>query len=177
MTLGIPGDSVTAALMGGLIIHGLRPGPALFADSPQVVSEIFATVLMATILMVLIQCVGIKLFVRILNVPVHYLNAALVILSLVGSFALRSNFFDVILTLAIGLFGYLMIRGGFPTAPIVLGLVLGSMFEGEFRRALKLSHGSMTIFFKRPVSCVFILIGLAVIGNACLKAWKKKPET
>ncbi|WP_302327164.1 tripartite tricarboxylate transporter permease [Enterocloster lavalensis] len=177
MTLGIPGDSVTAALMGGLIIHGLRPGPALFADSPQVVSEIFATVLMATILMVLIQCVGIKLFVRILNVPVHYLNAALVILSLVGSFALRSNFFDVILTLMIGLFGYLMIRGGFPTAPIVLGLVLGSMFEGEFRRALKLSHGSMTIFFKRPVSCVFILIGLAVIGNACLKAWKKKPET
>ena len=65
----------------------------------------------------------------------------------------------------------------FTAAAIVLGLVLGSMFEGEFRRALKLSHGSMTIFFKRPVSCVFILIGLAVIGNACLKAWKKKPET
>ncbi len=174
MTLGIPGDSVTAALMGGLIIHGLRPGPALFSDSPQLVSEIFATVLMATILMVLLQCVGIKLFVRILNVPVHYLNAALVILSLVGSFALRSNFFDVILTLVIGLVGYLMIRGGFPTAPIVLGLVLGSMFEGEFRRALKLSHGSMKIFFTRPVACAFILVGLAVIANACLKAPKKK---
>ncbi len=176
LTLGIPGDSVTAALMGGLIIHGLRPGPALFSDSPQMVAEIFATVLMATILMVLIQCVGIKLFVRILNVPVHYLNAALVILSLVGSFALRSNFFDVILTLAIGLFGYLMIRGGFPTAPIVLGLVLGSMFEGEFRRALKLSHGSIAIFFKRPVACVFVLIGLAVVANACLKTLKRKPE-
>ncbi len=129
MTLGIPGDSVTAALMGGLIIHGLRPGPALFTDSPGLVAEIFATVLMATLLMVLIQCVGIRLFVQILNVPVHYLNGALVILSLVGSYALRGNFFDVLLTLVIGMFGYLMIKGGFPTAPIVLGLVLGSMFE------------------------------------------------
>lgn len=173
MTLGIPGDSVTAALMGGLIIHGLRPGPALFSDSPEFVSEIFATILMATILMVLIQCVGIKLFVRILNVPVHYLNAALVILSLVGSFALRSNFFDVILTLVIGMAGYLMLKGGFPTAPIVLGLVLGSMFEGEFRRTYKLSHGNMSIFFTRPVACVFILVGAIVIVNACCKARKK----
>lgn len=174
MTLGIPGDSVTAALMGGLVIHGLRPGPALFTDSANIVSEIFATILMATILMVLIQCVGIKLFVRILNVPVHYLNATLVILSLVGSYALRGNFFDVIMTLVIGMFGYFMIKGGFPTAPVVLGLVLGSMFEGEFRRALKLSHGSMSIFFTRPVACAFVLIGLAVIVNAGYKAWKKR---
>ncbi len=174
MTLGIPGDSVTAALMGGLIIHGLRPGPALFTDSPGLVAEIFATVLMATLLMVLIQCVGIRLFVQILNVPVHYLNGALVILSLVGSYALRGNFFDVLLTLVIGMFGYLMIKGGFPTAPIVLGLVLGSMFEGEFRRALKLSHGSIRIFFTRPAACVFVLIGIGVIANACWKGWRKK---
>ena len=159
LTLGIPGDSVTAVMMGGLVIHGMRPGPALFTDYGDVMTQIFTTVLIATILMVAIQCVGIKLFVRVLNVPINYLNAALVILSLVGSYALRGNYFDVLLTLGIGFAGYLLIKGGFPTAPIVLGLVLGSMFEGETRRALKLSGGSMSIFFTRPVACVLSIPG------------------
>ena len=92
LTLGIPGDSVTAVLLGGLMIHGLRPGPALFSDTPDIVVGIFTTILVATIAMVLIQMVGIKLFVRILNIPVHYLSGILVVLSLVGSFALRSRF-------------------------------------------------------------------------------------
>lgn len=173
LTLGIPGDSVTAVLMGGLVIHGMRPGPALFTDYGDVMTQIFTTVLIATILMVAIQCVGIKLFVRVLNVPINYLNAALVILSLVGSYALRGNYFDVLLTLGIGFAGYLLIKGGFPTAPIVLGLVLGSMFEGETRRALKLSGGSMSIFFTRPVACVFLLIGMIVILSSLYKVIRK----
>ena len=78
LTLGIPGDSVTAVLLGGLMIHGLRPGPALFSDTPDIVVGIFTTILVATIAMVLIQMVGIKLFVRILNIPVHYLSGILV---------------------------------------------------------------------------------------------------
>ena len=119
LTLGIPGDSVTAVLLGGLMIHGLRPGPALFSDTPDIVVGIFTTILVATIAMVLIQMVGIKLFVRILNIPVHYLSGILVVLSLVGSFALRSNFFDVLLTLGIGLFGYFFVKAGFPSAPVV----------------------------------------------------------
>lgn len=173
LTLGIPGDSVTAVLMGGLVIHGMRPGPALFTDYGDVMTQIFTTVLIATILMVAIQCVGIKLFVRVLNVPINYLNAALVILSLVGSYALRGNYFDVLLTLGIGFAGYLLIKGGFPTAPIVLGLVLGSMFEGETRRALKLSGGSMSIFFTRPVACVFLVIGMIVILSSLYKVIRK----
>ena len=164
-------------LIGGLVIHGMRPGPSLFTDYGDVMTEIFTTVLIATIMMVVIQCVGIKLFVRVLNIPVNYLDAALVILSLVGSYALRSNYFDVVLTLGIGFAGYLLIKGGFPTAPIVLGLVLGSMFEGETRRALKLSGGSIDIFFTRPVACIFILIGFVVIASSVwksVKAGKKK---
>lgn len=170
LTLGIPGDSVTAVLMGGLVIHGMRPGPALFTDYGDIMTKIFTTVLIATILMVAIQCIGIRIFVQVLNIPVHYLNAALVILSLVGSYALRSNYFDVLLTLGIGFAGYVLIKGGFPTAPIVLGLVLGSMFEGETRRALKLSGGDFSIFFTRPVACIFILIGLVVIISSLYKS-------
>ena len=98
----------------------------------------------------------------------------LVILSLVGSYSLRSNFFDVMLTLVIGMCGYLMLKGGFPTAPVVLGLVLGSMFEGEFRRSLKLGHGNIGIFLTRPIACIFILVGLAVVVNAGWKAYKNR---
>ncbi len=173
LTLGIPGDSVTAVLLGGLMIHGLRPGPALFSDTPDIVVGIFTTILVATIAMVLIQMVGIKLFVRILNIPVHYLSGILVVLSLVGSFALRSNFFDVLLTLGIGLFGYFFVKAGFPSAPVVLGLVLGSMFEGEIRRALRLSSGNPSIFFTRPISCVILLMGGGVIVSQVIKTYKE----
>ena len=173
LTLGIPGDSVTAVLLGGLMIHGLRPGPALFSDTPDIVVGIFTTILVATIAMVLIQMVGIKLFVRILNIPVHYLSGILVVLSLVGSFALRSNFFDVLLTLGIGLFGYFFVKAGFPSAPVVLGLVLGSMFEGEIRRALRLSGGNPSIFFTRPISCVILLMGVGVIVSQVIKTYKE----
>ena len=112
-------------------------------------------------------------FVRILNIPVHYLSGILVVLSLVGSFALRSNFFDVLLTLGIGLFGYFFVKAGFPSAPVVLGLVLGSMFEGEIRRALRLSSGNPSIFFTRPISCVILLMGVGVIVSQVIKTYKE----
>ena len=87
--------------------------------------------------------------------------------------SIGSNFFDVIMTLCIGMFGYLMIKGGFPTAPVVLGLVLGSMFEGEFRRALKLSEGSLNIFVTHPVAFTFIAIGMIIILHSIYKSWKQ----
>ncbi len=176
LTLGIPGDSVTAVLLGGLMIHGLKPGPALFLESPDVVVGIFTTLFIATVVMVLIQMVGIKLFIKVLNIPVHYLTAALVILSLVGSYALRNNFFDVILTLVLGMLGFFMAKAKFPMAPTVLGLVLGAMFEGEIRRSLKMSAGAVSIFFTRPVSCIIILIALTVVVTNIVKAFRKQNE-
>lgn len=163
MTLGIPGDSVTAVLLGGLMIQGLTPGPAMFTEHYDVVIGIFTTLLLATIFMVLLQMVGIKLFVKVLSVPTHYLSAVLVILSLVGSYALRSNMFDVYVTIALGLFGYILSRAKFPVAPAVLGLVLGKMFEREFRVSLRMSLGSPAIFFTRPVSLVLIIIMVVMI--------------
>lgn len=173
MTLGIPGDSVTAVLMGGLMIHGLQPGPMLFTDHASEVAGIFTTILIATIFMVALQVFGIKIFVKTLNVPINFLDAILVVLSLVGSYAIRGNIFDVFLTLFFGLVGYLLKKGGFPTAPIVLGLVLGSMFEGEFRRAVKLGGGSISIFFTRPVALILILITFAVLLSSLVKAVRK----
>lgn len=173
LTLGIPGDSVTAVLLGGLMIHGIQPGPMLFSDSPAFIGGIFTAVFIATMYMVLLQVFGIKIFVKTLNVPVNYLNAILVVLSLVGSYAIRQNFFDVILTLFFGVVGYILTKAKFPSAPIVLGLVLGSMFEGEFRRALKLGGGSMSIFFERPIALVIIILAFAIIISTLWKSLKE----
>lgn len=173
LTLGIPGDSVTAVLLGGLLIHGLTPGPALFVEHYDIVIGIFTTLLVATIMMVLLQMVGIKLFVKVLSVPINYLTATLFILSIVGSYALRSNIFDVFLTLVLGILGYFMVRAEYPVAPVVLGLVLGGMFEREIRLALKLSDGSITIFFSRPVACVIILLAFAIIFSFVYKNFKR----
>lgn len=172
LTLGIPGDSVTAVLLGGLLIHGIQPGPSLFRDSPTVVSGIFTTVLLATIFMVLLQVFGIKIFVKTLNVPVHFLYSVLVVLSLVGSYAVRGNFFDVLLTLGFGIFGYILDKGKFPMAPIVLGLVLGSMFEGETRRTFKIGGNSFGILLKKPIAIVLIIIALGIIVSSAINAMR-----
>lgn len=172
LTLGIPGDAVTSVLIGGLMIQGLTPGSLLFTEHMDVVIGIFTTMFIATILMVVIQLVGMRFFVQILAIPTNYLNAALVILSLVGSFALRKNMFDVGITIALGLLGYAMTRGGFPTAPAVLGLVLGTMFEREVRMSLYASEGNWSVFFTSPVSCVLIVLSLVFVVNSLYKSWK-----
>lgn len=172
MTIGIPGDAVTAVLLGGLTIQGLNTGTVLFTNNLDVVIGMFTTMLIATIFMVVIQIFGIKLFVKVLSVPTNYLNAILVVLSLIGSFALRNNFFDVIITIALGLLGYVMTRGGFPMAPTVLGLVLGVMFEREVRMALRSSHNDWSIFLTRPVACAFVLISAFFIIKAIYDSYK-----
>lgn len=173
LTLGIPGDAVTSVLIGGLMIQGLTPGALLFTEHMDVIIGMFTTLFVATILMVVIQLFGMRLFVMVLNVPTSYLNACLVVLSLVGSFALRNNVFDVAITIVLGLAGYVMTRGGFPMAPTVLGLVLGTMFEREVRMALRSSHGSWSIFFTRPVACVFVLLSFIFVANSIFKAVKE----
>jgi len=122
--------------------------------------------------MVLLQVFGIKLFVKTLNVPIHYLYTILVVLSLVGSYAVRQNFFDVLLTLGFGIFGYIFDKAKFPMAPIVLGLVLGSMFEGEVRRTLRIGGGSFGILLQKPIALFFIVIALGIIASSAYKAMK-----
>lgn len=176
MTLGIPGDAVTSVLIGGLMIKGLTPGSLLFTEHMDVVIGMFTTFFIATIFMVLIQMVGMRLFVQVLSVPTNYLNAALVVLSLVGSFALRNNIFDVGITIVLGLLGYVMTRGGFPMPPAVLGLVLGTMFEREVRMSLYSSHGSWAIFVTRPVSLVLIIVSFGFLFNSLWGSWKDKKK-
>ncbi|HWO74507.1 MAG TPA: tripartite tricarboxylate transporter permease [Bacillus sp. (in: firmicutes)] len=175
LTLGIPGDAVAAVLLGALVVQGIQPGPQLFTTSADLVYTLFAGMLVANILMLIFGISGIRLFTKILKVPKNILAAVIVVLSVVGSYAISNNFFDVYTMLGAGIIGYFMKKFGFPASPIVLALILGPMAESELRRALVMSEGSYGIFFNRPISLLFIILAiLSLVLPIILEFWKKK---
>ena len=163
LTLGIPGDQTTAILLGGLMLHGLRAGPQLFIENYDVVVGLYTTLLIATIFMVIAQTFGIKLFCKMLATPCNFLAPLLLVLAMVGCFAIRSNPFDCVVCLCVGIVCYFMDRAGYSVTCLVMGLVLGSTFEAELRRTLLTTHNDWSVFITRPFSCVMTLLCAAVI--------------
>lgn len=162
LTLGVPGDATAAVLIGALTLHGLQPGPMLFTENAVLVNNIFASALIANLLFLVFGLLGIRVFVKVIQLKPYILTPVIFALCIIGSFALRNNLFDVGAMLVISIIGYFFIYLDIPIAPIVLALILGPMFESNFRRSLLLSGGSFTIFVTRPISVFFIV--LAVIS-------------
>lgn len=169
LTLGIPGDSATAIMLGALLIHGLVPGPLLFNDNGPLVYAIFISILIINLMVLAVQFHGMKLFVKILDIPKINLMAVILVMTLVGSYATSLNFVDVIIMFAFGFLGYLMKKYGFPSIPLILGLVLGVSIEDNFRKALVLSDGSLSVFLTNPVSLFFLTLAIFMIIGPLLK--------
>ena len=163
LTLGVPGDAVTAVLMGALTIHNFQPGPLLFRDHPEVVYPIFAGMILAQFVMLGVGLGGARFFARIINVDRRIMTPIIFLLCVVGSYAMRFSFFDVGVSLIIGIIAYFMNYYGFPGSPILLALILGPMVEQNMRRSLIISHGDPLIFVTRPISAAFIIIGIFVM--------------
>lgn len=163
LTLGIPGDTVTALLLGSLMVHGLAPGPLLFINNGPFVYGIFAAALLANFMMLLTMYLGIRFFARVLAVPKHILLPIIIVLCCVGAYGLNNRVFDVYSVLFFGLLAFALEKGGFPLAPIILGFVLGPMIETNLLRAMMQSKGSVLPFFTRPISAVFLIIAIFVI--------------
>lgn len=163
LTLGVPGDAVTAVLMGALTIHGFQPGPLLFRDHPEIVYPVFAGMILAQFVMLLVGLGGVKLFASLINIDRRILTPIIFFLCVVGSYVMRFSFFDVGVSLVIGIIAYFMNYYGFPGSPILLALILGPMVEQNLRRSLLISHGDPMIFFTRPISAAFIIVGLLII--------------
>lgn len=164
LTLGIPGDGVTAILIGGFTIHGLQPGPLLYRNDPGLISTIYAAFFLATVALLVVQLLTIRLFPRILLVPRHTLVPVLALLMVVGVYLGEFRAFDLWVMLAFGALGYVLERYGFPMGPLVLGFVLGTIFETNLRRALMYSNGDWTTFVTRPVSSVLLLGALLLLS-------------
>lgn len=176
LTLGIPGDTVTAILIGAFTVHGLTPGPLLFANNGNLVYAIFAAFLVANVMMVLSEYGGMRGFVKLLSIPMHYLIPAIVLLCVVGVFGTNNRVFDVWIMLFFSLIGYGMKKLDFPFTPFIIGFVLGPMAEINFRRALMLSNGSLSPFITRPISLAFLLIALLSIVFTVRKNMKKNRQ-
>jgi len=160
LTLGIPGDTVTAMLLGGLMIQGIRPGPLLFTTNGPIVYSIFAALIVANVAMLVMEFLAMRGFVRLLSVPKHILFPIIMILCVVGAYATNNRIFDVICLIIFGLVGYGMMRLKFPLPPVVLGFILGPIAELNLRRGLQLSDGSYAPFLHKPISIVFLSVAL-----------------
>ena len=158
LTLGIPGDPITAILLGALMIHGLIPGPLLFQQSPQFVYSVFWAFLMANLMTLCLTFATIKLWVRVLKVPERVLLPIIVILCIVGTYALRNTFFDTAVMFCFGLLGYFMKKYGFPVVPMLLAIILGPNLEEHLRMSLIISQGDYSIFVTHPISLSFIIL-------------------
>ena len=162
LTLGIPGDAVTAILLGGLMIHGIQPGPMLFITQGELVYTIFAALVLSAFMMLVLEFYGLRIFIKLLAIPKHILLPVILVLCAVGAFGLASRIFDIWTILGFGVLGYAFVKAGIPAAPFIIGFILGPMAETNFRRGLMLSSGEFTGFLTNPISGTFL--GLAALS-------------
>jgi putative tricarboxylic transport membrane protein len=164
LSLGIPGSNSAAILLGGLLIHGLTPGPMLFERNPEVAYGLYGGLLVANVAMLLIGLVILTPCLWLVNRPKPYLMAFVLALIMSGVYAIEGSFFDVALVLAAGVLGYVMRWFGLPVLPMVLGVVLGFLVESNYRRSLVLSGGDHMIFIEDPVALVLLICAFAMIA-------------
>lgn len=173
LTFGIPGSNGAAVFLGGMMLHGLLPGPMLFERNPDVVYSLFVSLLVSNVFMLVLGYLILKPCLYLVNVPRPLLMTGILALVLVGAYAVTSDIFNVWLVLGTGLLGYLMRRYNFNILAAVLGLVLGFMVEVNFRRAYLISGGSASIFWERPISLVLLTLAFAALA---LPLWRRFRE-
>ena len=169
MTLGIPGDTMTAVLMGALLIHGLRPGPMLFVERPDFVASVYVGLFLALLFTAVFGFLLVRQFVRLMRTPNHILLVVIAMLCVVGSFAIRNNVIDVYIMIAFGVIGYVMNRLDIPVAPLAFGLILGPILEENLRRSLIISDGSWFVFIERPIALTMVILSVSALVYPLLR--------
>lgn len=169
LTLGIPGDAATAVLLGALLIKGVIPGHELFTHNMPLVYSIFVGMGFSLIAMFVFQLLGIRLFPKVLKVPISFLIPVILVLSFIGSFAIDGQAvlvatFNMGLSMALGVLGFLFKKANYPISPLVLGLILGGMLEENFRLAVKLAQGDYLVFFRSPIVLCMLAVTILALG-------------
>lgn len=173
MTLGIPGDSVTAVLIGALVIHGLRPGPMLMREQPEFFWFVVGSLLIANVFLYIWGMTGIRLFSKIVELPKSMLIPIIVVLTFVGGYSIQNSITDIYWMIGFGILGYFMKRYSYPVAPLVLGVILTPIIDTNFRRGVQLAHGSASDFFQGMVTNT---VSLVILGLMALTAIVSNPK-
>ncbi len=163
LTLGIPTSNTTAILLGAFQNYGIQPGPQLFEKNSALVWALIASLYIGNVMLLILNLPLIGLWVKLLKIPKSYLYAGILIFATVGVYGMRQSAFDLVLLYIIGLLGVVMRRYDFPTAPVVVGMILGPLAEAQMRNALSIGEGKWGVFIERPVSLTLIVIVVAVL--------------
>lgn len=175
ITLGIPGDMTTAALIGGLMIHGLQPGPLLFKTDANIVGAIMVVYLLSNIIMYFMELGLMRAFVRMINVPKSILFPTIILSCIMGSLTLNNRVFDVWVLIAFGVIGFLFMKSKVPLSPIIMGFLMGPLLEKNFRRAIISANGNFGDILNRPIACILVLAGfMFVIWPLLSRLFSKK---
>lgn len=157
LSLGIPGSAPMALILGVLMIHGITPGPTLVRESPDLFWGVVMSFWIGNLILVVLNVPLVGLWVRLLQIPYHLLFPAVLMFICIGTYTVNNNGFDIWLVVVFGLVGYIMRIFDWPTAPLLLGFVLGPLMEEHLRRAMLLSDGSFTTFVERPISATILV--------------------
>jgi putative tricarboxylic transport membrane protein len=174
LTLGIPVSSTTAILLAAFQNYNLQPGPTLMQTSGPLVWTLIASLYIGNVMLLVLNLPLVGIWVRILRIPTPLLYGGILIFSTLGAYSIRQSWFDLLTLLLIGLLGLAMRRFGFPTAPVIVGMILGPMAEKQLRNALSIAQGDWTVFVTRPICLVILVVILSVL--ILPKIFSKKPS-
>jgi TctA family transporter len=176
LTLGLPGNSIMALLIGALLIQGIVPGPTVITDEPELFWGLIVSFWIGNLFLVLLNLPLIGLWVKMLTIPYRWLFPAIIAFAAIGTYSLKLNAFDVYAIAFFAVLGYVLIKLGCEPAPLLLGFVLGPLLERYLRRALTISQGDATVFVTRPLSLTLLLLAVAAFVVAVLPGVRRKRE-
>lgn len=174
LTMGIPGDTVTAILLGGLVVHGLQPGPLLFQTNQDIIGVVFVAYLLANFVMYAMFLKLMPFFIKVLTIPLKYMFPILLVMCSLGSFTVNNRIFDIWVLFVIGLLGYTLVNNGFALPPVVLGYILSKIIESNFRTALIGARGDFGEILTRPIAMGLMFVAVIMVVWPMIKKAKKK---
>ena len=177
LTMGIPGSGTTAVMLGALMMLGVRPGPILFQQHPEIAWGVIASIIVGNLILIVVNLPLVVPMVQLLRVPQRILIPMILGLAFMGSYLMNYSAFDFILVSFFGLVGYVMSKLEIPIPPLVLAVILGSDFEQNFRRALTISNGSFATFVQKPISLAFLILAVASLTYSIIRELKQQKKT
>ncbi|MFH2055209.1 MAG: tripartite tricarboxylate transporter permease [bacterium] len=176
LTLGIPPNAVMALMVGAMTIHNIQPGPQVMTRNPELFWGLVASMWIGNLMLLVLNLPLIGLWIKLLLVPYRLLYPAILLFCAIGVYSVQNNTIDVLLTIPLGILGYVFMKLGCEPAPLMLGFILGPMMEENLRRTMLLSLGDPTVFFTRPLSAVLLLMAAVMVVIVTLPAISKKRE-
>jgi len=176
LTLGLPTNPLMALMIGALMIQGIQPGPQVMTRQPDLFWGVIASMWIGNLMLLVINLPLIGIWVSLLRVPYNLLFPAIVVFCAIGAYSINNSFFDVWLMLGFGLVGYFFLKVGVEPAPFVLGFVLGPMLEENFRRAMLISGGELTVFIERPISAVLLACAALLLVSLLVPDLRRRRE-